>query len=123
MRGRMPWALVDLFPKGSRDCGQHHWYNVDYVTDACYHCEVGVRPHQEKQVPLDDEFRVGLVREAARGCGIAAEVLTIMHRQDREQGRPPWHPPASANEGERLFARVSSLADAARRSARRLRSS
>jgi hypothetical protein len=122
MRGHMPWAFVDLFPKGLRDCGQHHWFNIDDVTDGCYHCEVGERPHQEKQIPLDDDFRVGLVREVARGCRIAMEVLTIMRRQDREHGRPFWHPPADSPRGERLFARVSSMGDAARRSARRLRS-
>jgi hypothetical protein len=92
MRGHVPWALVGLFPKGSRDCGRHHWHNHDNVTDHCYHCVVGTRPHQEKQVPLDEDFRMGLAREAARGCGIAAEVLTIMHRQDREQGRSRWRP-------------------------------
>jgi hypothetical protein len=125
MRGHVPWKLVDLFPKGRHDCGRHEWHNVDYKIDRCYHCEVGERPHQEKQVPLDDDFRIDLAREAASGCGIATEVLRIMHRQDREQGRPRWEPPAEILEPparrERLFARISSLRDAARRSARRLR--
>lgn len=93
MRGHVPWALVDLFPKGLHDCGQHHWHNFDGVSDHCYHCAVGMRPHQEKLVPLDDGFRMGLVRASRRGSGIAAEVLEIMHRQDRERGRPRWNPP------------------------------
>lgn len=126
MRSHMPWILVGLFPKGRKDCGQHHWYNLDYVVDRCSYCQVGERPHQEKQVPLDDDFRIRLRRDAERGDTIALEVVAIMRRQDREQGRPYWHPPADApasSSHERLFAQVSSVVDAARRSARRLRSS
>jgi hypothetical protein len=110
MRGHVPRALVDLFPKGLTDCGQHEWRRADDGTDGCYHCVVGVRPHQPIDVPIDHEFRTGLVRRA-----------------DRELGRPRWEPPAAEpperrRAGERLFARVSSIGDAARRSARRLRS-
>jgi len=46
MRGHVPWALVDWFPKGLNDCGQHEWRAHDERTDRCYHCEVGVRPRQ-----------------------------------------------------------------------------
>jgi hypothetical protein len=46
IRGRVPWALVDFFPKGLGDCGQHVWSAYDAETDRCYHCEVGVRPRQ-----------------------------------------------------------------------------
>ena len=30
-------------PKGDGDCGNHEFYNVDDVTERCYHCELGVR--------------------------------------------------------------------------------
>ncbi|MBS1870709.1 MAG: hypothetical protein JSS99_13720 [Actinobacteria bacterium] len=46
IRGRVPWAMVDWFPKGRKDCGQHEWYACDHDTDRCYHCEVGVRPRR-----------------------------------------------------------------------------
>jgi len=35
-----------LVPKGRGDCGNHEWYNQDQVTDSCYHCAAGTRPHQ-----------------------------------------------------------------------------
>jgi hypothetical protein len=46
IRGHVPWAMVDWFPKGLEDCGQHRWHAWDEDTDRCYHCEVGVRPRQ-----------------------------------------------------------------------------
>jgi len=46
IRGHVPWALVDWFPKGPKDCGQHRWHAWDDGTDRCYHCVVGVRPRQ-----------------------------------------------------------------------------
>ena len=39
LRGRLPVALVDLVPKGARDCGAHEWYRADERTWRCYHCE------------------------------------------------------------------------------------
>jgi hypothetical protein len=127
MRGRVPWALTDLFPKGLHDCGQHEWHRFDEDTDRCYHCEVGVRPHQPLHVPIDDEFRMSFVRSAHRGSESARAMIEEFHANDRELGRPRWEPPAeplaSPSRAERLFARISSLGDAARRSARRLRGS
>jgi hypothetical protein len=128
MRGHVPWALVVLFPKGLKDCGQHEWRRRDEETDGCYHCMVGVRPHQPIDVPIDDEFRMGLVRWAEEsGSAFAAEMVEKFHAHDRELGRPRWEPPADLvaprSARERLFARISSLGDAARRSARRIRSS
>jgi hypothetical protein len=46
MRGHVPWALVDFFPQGLKDCGQHEWHAYDKATDRCYHCVVGVRPRR-----------------------------------------------------------------------------
>jgi hypothetical protein len=46
IRGRVPWALVDLFPQGLKDCGQHEWHAYDADTDRCCHCVVGVRPRR-----------------------------------------------------------------------------
>lgn len=129
MRGHVPWALVALFPKGQRDCGQHEWRRRDDDTDGCYHCVVGDRPHQPIDLPIDHEFRIGLVRWAEEsGSPVAATMVERFHALDRDLGRRRWHPPAELSpgrprQGERLFARVSSIADAARRSARRLRSS
>ncbi|WP_371501896.1 hypothetical protein OG871_33280 [Kitasatospora sp. NBC_00374] len=46
VRRQLPWFLIDLgfAGKGTRDCGDHHWYNSDGVTALCYHCVVGERP-------------------------------------------------------------------------------
>jgi len=46
IRGHVPWAMVDWFPKGLKDCGRHRWHAWDDDTDRCYHCEVGVRSRQ-----------------------------------------------------------------------------
>jgi hypothetical protein len=46
IRGRIPWAMVDWFPRGGGDCGRHRWHAWDADTDRCYHCEIGVRPRQ-----------------------------------------------------------------------------
>jgi len=46
IRGHVPWAMVDWFPQGLKDCGQHRWHAYDDDTDRCYHCVVGVRPRQ-----------------------------------------------------------------------------
>jgi len=65
LRDRLPWPLNSpgkfrfrtwlrmLLPKlvairisrGSRDCGNHDWYNADGVTESCYHCSLGHRPY------------------------------------------------------------------------------
>jgi hypothetical protein len=95
VRGHVPWALVDVFSKGLHDCGQHEWHKYDEETDRCYHCEVGVRPNQPMHVPVDDDFRVMLVRAAARGSEIAPEMIEKLHEQDRLLGRPRWHPPTA----------------------------
>lgn len=49
LRGNLPYFLSDRIPKGSGDCGNHEWYRQDADTDACYHCEVGIRSHVEPQ--------------------------------------------------------------------------
>jgi hypothetical protein len=38
--------MIDLFPKGKKDCGDHEWYKSAENLYLCYHCEVGVR-HDE----------------------------------------------------------------------------
>lgn len=45
LRGLLPYALSDRIPKGAKDCGNHEWYRQDEDTDACYHCDVGIRQH------------------------------------------------------------------------------
>jgi hypothetical protein len=43
LRRRLPARLGFLAPKGTRDCGDHDWYNADDNVEHCYHCVVGVR--------------------------------------------------------------------------------
>jgi hypothetical protein len=45
LRGKLPWFLIDLgIAAKGRDCenvgAEHHWYNSDGESSACYHCEV-----------------------------------------------------------------------------------
>lgn len=73
LRGLLPERLGVVVPKGASDCGAHEFYNHDGVTDRCYHCSVGERPHQS--VPLDREEREILVRAAVAGSSTARDVL------------------------------------------------
>ncbi len=74
LRGHLPYALLGLAPKGRRDCGDHEWHRADDSTDHCYHCEVGVRPH-EPLPPPPAEFIELLERSAANGSHAAANAL------------------------------------------------
>jgi hypothetical protein len=53
VRRRLPWALVNrgVADRGKKDCGDHEWFNVDYVVEQCYHCEVGQRPYSVDHFP------------------------------------------------------------------------
>jgi hypothetical protein len=119
----MPLAI--RIPLGEHDCGQHEWRHWDESTDVCFHCIVGERPRQPIDAPIDHETRIWLVREAEEGDALCAAVVERFREEDRALGRPRWQPPAELPAAparrERLFARISSLGDAARRSARRLR--
>lgn len=46
LRGHEPTWLYNRWPipKGSSDCLNHEFYNVDGNVERCYHCDVGVRP-------------------------------------------------------------------------------
>jgi hypothetical protein len=46
LRIHEPGWLYDRWPvpKGSEDCGNHQFYNVDDAVERCYHCEAGLRP-------------------------------------------------------------------------------
>lgn len=46
LRGHTPDVIAQRIPKGSRACGAHEWHRRDEATDACYHCEIGVRPNE-----------------------------------------------------------------------------
>jgi hypothetical protein len=39
------WFLLDrdIAAKGTKDCGDHEWYNHDGTTELCYHCQVAER--------------------------------------------------------------------------------
>lgn len=45
LRKRLPWFLINLgLAAKGKDCesagSSHHWYNLDGITSACYHCHV-----------------------------------------------------------------------------------
>jgi hypothetical protein len=42
LRRVLPFALIGLFPKGKKDCGEHEWYRSEGDTYLCYHCVVGI---------------------------------------------------------------------------------
>lgn len=92
----LPMALAARVPIGKRDCGQHEWHRGDEDTDVCYHCLVGERPHQPIDVPIDDDFRMSLIRWAATGDAFAVRMVEKFHAHDRELGRPRWRPPGEA---------------------------
>ena len=94
LRTYLPMPLAIRLPLGKRDCGQHEWRRGEDGIDVCYHCLVGERPHQPIDVPIDDDFRMGLLRWAETGDELAARMVEKFHAHDRELGRPRWHPPA-----------------------------
>jgi len=83
-RGRLPRALVGLFPKGLKDCGQHEWFRFDDETDRCYHCEVGERPHQHMPVDWDSDLWRDLVRLADEGDADYQQLIRKLKREERE---------------------------------------
>ncbi len=80
----MPWALVDLFPKGLKDCGQHEWFRFDDWTDRCYHCEVGERPHQHMPIDWDGDLWRELARLADEGDEEYRQLIRKLKREERE---------------------------------------
>lgn len=54
VRGHLPSPVWRLVGKGRRDCGDHEWYRQDDATDACYHCDVGQRPHESFGSPYEE---------------------------------------------------------------------
>ena len=74
LRRHLPYALLWTAPKGKRDCANHEWYRSDEQVDHCYHCEVGVRPHQPLPPP-PAEFIELLESSAANGSHAAADAL------------------------------------------------
>lgn len=77
LRGHLPYRLLWLAPKGLGDCGGHEWYRSDEATDRCYHCEAGVRAHQQLAVPRT-ELTEELERAAAGGSRAAADALATL---------------------------------------------
>jgi hypothetical protein len=43
LRTLMPWSMVEFFPKGKRDCGNHIFYKDTDEVDRCLYCRVGER--------------------------------------------------------------------------------
>lgn len=56
LRANLPYAISDRIPKGPDDCGRHVWYRQNDALDACYHCVVGERPHEDPS-PADPGTR------------------------------------------------------------------
>ncbi len=96
LRACLPMPLAVWVPLGTRDCGQHEWRRGEGDVDICYHCLVGERPHQPIDVPIDDDFRMSLVRWAATGNPVAVRMIERFHANDRALGRPRWRPPGGA---------------------------
>jgi hypothetical protein len=43
LRTHLPFALLNLAPKGKKDCGAHEWYRSEEDLHLCYHCTAGHR--------------------------------------------------------------------------------
>lgn len=80
----MPRALVDLFPKGLEDCGEHEWFRFDDATDRCYHCEVGERPHRHTPIDWNSDLWRELSRRAEEGDGHYQQLIQQMRREEAE---------------------------------------
>lgn len=87
LRGHAPDVIAQRIPKGSRACGAHEWHRHDEATDACYHCEIGVRPHEPIDTPVDPKLRAQLRDAATQGSEAAAAALDRLADNDRELGR------------------------------------
>ena len=83
MRGRMPWALVGLFPKGHGDCGDHEWYRSTDDIDRCYHCEAGVRVHTAPLGPYETADELLATLRAAGDDAITVDDLITTRGESR----------------------------------------
>jgi hypothetical protein len=80
----LPWALVDLFPKGLKDCGDHEWFRFDDETDRCYHCEVGERSHQHMPIDWNSDLWRELTQLANQGDERYRRLIHKLRREERE---------------------------------------
>jgi hypothetical protein len=76
--------LVDLAPKGAKDCGDHEWFRFDEDTDLCYHCEVGKRPHQHMTIDWDSDLWRELSHLADQGDRHYQQLIRRMREEERE---------------------------------------
>lgn len=83
MRGHLPWAFVDLFPRGAKDCGDHEWFRFDDDVDLCYHCEVGERPHQHTPIDWNSELWRELTQSAEEGNPVSQKIVSRMRREEK----------------------------------------
>lgn len=91
LRGHGPAATVGLFPKGTRDCGDHDWYRADSDTDRCYHCTIGVRPHVTIPITVGSVEWDGLVTAALAGSDASADVLVSRIEETENAARSAAH--------------------------------
>lgn len=83
LRGRLPWALVVLFPKGDKDCGDHEWFRFDEDTDRCYHCEAGERPHHHMPIDWNSALWRALTRLADEGDEDYQQLIRQLREEER----------------------------------------
>ena len=100
LRAHTPTRLYDLglvVPK-ARDCSDHDWYNVDGLTEACYHC-LAARPRTRTVMDSNEVVRV---LDSLEGVGVRAGVTGgwgidgLLRRQTREHGDLDLGVPRSA---------------------------
>ena len=84
LRGHLPWALVDLFPKGAKDCGDHEWFRLNDETDLCYHCEVGERRHRHMPIDWNSDLWRELTQLANEGDEHYRQLIHRLRREERE---------------------------------------
>lgn len=87
LRGHVPWALVDLFPKAEKDCGEHEWFRFDDDTDRCYHCEAGERSHQHMPIDWSSDLWRELTRLADEGDEHYQQLVQRMREEERAAQR------------------------------------
>lgn len=87
IRGHVPWALVSLFPRGSKDCGEHEWFRVAADTDWCLHCEVGERKHQHTPIDWGSELWRELSQSADEGNPVSRQIVDRMRIEEKAAQR------------------------------------
>jgi hypothetical protein len=73
LRGRLPFALADLVPKGAHDCGAHEWHRADHQTWRCYHCKPGVTSSSPWTTEEQLQHSLGAIDSTLRELALRGE--------------------------------------------------